>query len=337
MSATLRLVGSEVLLPEGPVVAVVGTGAVGGYYGGRLAQGGEDVRFLLRSDYAAVKERGLEVRSCDGDFHLSADRVKVYRDVREMGRGRGVDLVIVALKTTSEGLYGELIGPLVGEGTVILSIQNGLGTDERLAELFGAERVIGGLAFVCINRIGPGVIHHMSHGQVKIGEFGAGRSVRTEQIARMFVRCGVKCEVLESLKKGRWEKLIWNIPFNGLGAVMDLTTDRLIASVEGRKLIGDLMGEVMAAGRADGVTFGISTEDMISRQIRSTEGMGAYRSSMQIDRQEGRALEVEAILGEPLRRGREKGVEMPRLAALCEMARVVDGARGRTEITKITE
>jgi 2-dehydropantoate 2-reductase len=321
------MVGSEVLLPERPVIAVVGTGAVGGYYGGRLAQGGEDVRFLLRSDFAAVKERGLEVRSCDGDFVLPAERVRSFREAREMGKA---DLVIVTLKTTSEHLYGELIGPLVRDGTVILSIQNGLGTDERLAELFGAggaARVIGGLAFVCINRIGPGVIHHMSHGMVRIGEFGGGRSPRTEQIARMFVRCGVKCEVLESLKKGRWEKLIWNIPFNGLGAVMDLTTDRLIASGEGRKLIGDLMGEVMAAGRADGVTFDVSTEEMISRQIRATEGMGAYRSSMQIDRQEGRALEAEAILGEPLRRGTRAGVGMPRLAALYEMACVVDRAR----------
>ncbi|MGN6367357.1 MAG: 2-dehydropantoate 2-reductase [Phycisphaerae bacterium] len=272
-----------------------------------MALAGEEVRFLMRGDYEAVRARGLEVRSCDGDFVLPAGKVKVFREVREMGK---VDLVIVGLKTTSEGLYGELIGPLVGEGTVILSIQNGLGTDERLAELFGRERVIGGLAFVCINRVGAGVIHHMSHGIVRIGEFGGGPSARTEQIARLFVRAGIRCEVLESLKKGRWEKLVWNIPFNGLGAVMDLTTDRLIGSAEGRELVGGLMREVMAAGRADGVVFDVSTEEMIARQMRATEGMGAYRSSMQIDRQEGREMEVEAILGEPLRRGRAKGVEM---------------------------
>ena len=154
---------------------------------------------------------------------------------------------------------------------------------------------------------------------VRIGEFGGGRSARTEQIARMFVRCGVQCEVLESLKKGRWEKLVWNIPFNGLGAVMDLTTDRLIGSAEGREMIGGLMSEVMAAGRADGMTFDVSTEEMTLRQIQATEGMGAYRSSMLIDRQAGREMEVEVILGEPLRRGLAKGVEMPRLAALYEM------------------
>ena len=319
------VVGSEIVLPERPVVAVVGTGAVGGYYGGRLANCGEDVRFLMRSDYEVVRKRGLAVRSWEGDFVLPAERVRVFREAREMGTA---DLVIVALKTTSEAFYGELIGPLVGERTVILSIQNGLGTDERLAELFGAERVIGGLAFVCINRVGPGAIHHLSHGLLRIGEFGGGRSARTEQIARMFLRCGVKCEVLESLKKGRWEKLVWNIPFNGLGAVMDLTTDLLIGSAEGRELVGGLMSEVMAAGRADGVMFDVSTEEMIARQIRATEGMGAYRSSMQIDRQEAREMEVEAILGEPLRRGVARGVEMPRLAALYEMARVVNAGRG---------
>lgn len=322
------VVGPEVLLPERAVVAVIGTGAVGGYYGGRLAENGVDVRFLMRSDYEVVKQRGLEVRSCDGNFHLPADGVKAFREAREVGRA---DLVIVTLKTTSEGSYRELIEPVVGEGTVILSIQNGLGTDEKLAGLFGSDggsRVIGGLAFVCINRVAPGVIDHTSHGLVRIGEFGGGRSPRTEQIAKLFVRCGIRCEVLESLKKGRWEKLIWNIPFNGLGAVMDLTTDRLIGSAEGRKLVGELMGEVMAAGRADGVTFDLSTEEMIARQIRATEGMGAYRSSMQIDRQEGRPLEVEAILGEPLRRGTWAGAKMPQLTALYEMARVADGARG---------
>jgi 2-dehydropantoate 2-reductase len=312
------------LLPEKAVIAVVGTGAVGGYYGGRLAQAGEEVRFLMRSDYAAVTERGLEVRSCDGDFHLPADRVKAFRESKEMGVA---DLVIVALKTTCENWYEDLIGPLMGERTVILSIQNGLGTDEQLAQLFGAERVIGGLAFVCINRIGAGVINHTSHGLVRIGDFGGGRSARTEQIARLFVRSGITCEVLESLKKGRWEKLIWNIPFNGLGAVMDFTTDLLIYSGKGRKLIGELMMEVMAAGRADGVTFDLPDEEIILRQIRATEGMGAYRSSMQIDRQEGRFMEVEAILGEPLRRGEAKGVAMPRLASLYEMARVVNASR----------
>ncbi len=323
MHAKLNLVGPEVLLPEKAVIAVVGTGAVGGYYGGRLANAGEDVRFLMRGDYAAVKEGGLEVRSWEGDFVLPAGKVQVFREAREMGKAH---LVIVALKTTSENWYEELIGPVVGEGTVILSIQNGLGTDERLAELFGRERVVGGLAFVCINRIVPGVIHHMSHGLLRIGEFGGGPGARTEQIAKLFVQRGVKCEVLESLKKGRWEKLVWNIPFNGLGAVMNLTTDLLIGSAEGRALVGRLMAEVMAAGRADGVTFDVSTEEMIARQIRATEGMGAYRSSMQIDRQEGREMEVEAILGEPLRRGRAKQVEMPRLMALYEMARVVDRA-----------
>jgi 2-dehydropantoate 2-reductase len=282
------------------------------------------MHFLVRGDYEVVKEKGWRVRSCAGDFEVAPGKMRVYREAREMP---GVDLVIVALKTTSEGSYRELIGPLVREGTAILSIQNGLGSDEKLAELFGAERVLGGLAFVCINRIGPGEIHHSAHGIIRMGEFGRRGGERAEGIARMFRESGVPCEVLPDLKKGRWEKLMWNIPFNGLGAVMDLTTDRLIGSAAGREMVGRLIAEAMAAGEGDGVLFDLTVEGMVEKQIRATESMGAYRSSMLVDRQEGRAMEVEAILGEPWRRGVRAGAGVGLLGQVYAMAKVVEGER----------
>jgi len=330
-------------LPDRPRIAVVGSGAVGAYYGGRLAQHGHDVHFLVRGDFQAVKANGWTIRSCDGDFALSPGSLNVYDRPEMMPHA---DLVLVTLKTTSNEAFGRLIGPLLGEGTCILTIQNGLGNEDRLAQLFGAQRVLGGMAFVCINRIAPGVIHHIEHGLVRLGEFAArgaaagGRSTRAESIAALFGDAGIRCQAIDDLRRGRWEKLVWNVPFNGLGAVLDWTTDRLIATEQGRALVQGLMREVIAAARADGADLAaedgpapsadpadaaqLNAEDriaaIISRQIEHTLTMGAYMTSMQIDRREGRPLEVESILGEPLRRAREARVETPLLYALYEMA-----------------
>jgi 2-dehydropantoate 2-reductase len=309
---------------ERPTIAVVGAGAVGGYYGARLAQHGHDVHFLLRGDYDAVRSRGLVVQSCDGDFSLPTQAVRAYDDPRRMPKA---DLVVVTLKSTSNDQFGRLVSPLVKDGTAILTLQNGLGNEERLAELFRESSVLGGMAFVCINRVSPGVIRHTDHGIIRLGDFTRpSRSPRAGRIAAMFNASRIKCEVLDDLRWGRWQKLTWNIPFNGLGAAFDLTTDRLIAGDDGRRLVAELIREVIAAARADGVEL---PESLVETQINNTSTMGPYRSSMQVDRQEGRPMEVEAILGEPLRRAKARGVATPVLEALYRAARVVDAARPR--------
>ncbi|HEV8377470.1 MAG TPA: 2-dehydropantoate 2-reductase, partial [Tepidisphaeraceae bacterium] len=205
-----------------PVIAVVGAGAVGAYYGGRLAQHGQDVHFLLRSDYAAVAKNGWTIRSCHGDFTLPPGSMHVYEKPGRMPRA---DLVIVTLKATANDQYQSLIAPLLKESTQILTLQNGLGNEDRLAELFGPQRILGGLAFTCIYRIAPGVIDHIDHGYIRLGEFVESGTKRAKAIAMMFNSSKVRCDVLSSLRAGRWEKLVWNIPFNGLGAALDLATD----------------------------------------------------------------------------------------------------------------
>jgi len=216
-------------LPPRPTIAVIGAGAVGAYYGGRLAQHGHDVHFLLRSDYAAVKERGWTIRSCDGDFTLPARAVHAYDDPAKMPQA---DLVIVTLKTTANDGFEPLIRPLLKPTTTILTLQNGLGNEERLAELFGAEKVLGGMCFVCINRIDPGVVHHIAEGTITLGEFRPSRTDRLERLADTLRNSKIAARTLPDLRCGRWEKLVWNIPFNGLGALLDVTTDRLINRVE---------------------------------------------------------------------------------------------------------
>lgn len=302
-------------------IVVIGAGAVGGYYGARLIRAGHDVHFLLRSDYQIVKREGLLIRSRDGDFHLGPSQVHVYDDPNALPPA---DLVIVALKTTYNHLLEPLIRPVVKQDTAILTLQNGLGNEERLADLFGPHRIFGGVAFVCINRVAPGVIQHIDHGLIQLGEFEGCPGDRARAIARMFRGSGVACDVLDDLRSGRWGKLVWNIPFNGLGAVLDLSTDRLIENESGVQIVRTLMQEVIAAAEAVGAKM---PADAIERQLRNTRTMGAYRSSMQTDRQQGRPLEVEAIIGEPLRQARSAGVPTPMLEMLYHLTRLVDGQK----------
>jgi 2-dehydropantoate 2-reductase len=312
-------------LPAKPVIAVVGVGAVGGYYGGKLVRAGHNVRLLLRSDYDAVRANGLTIRSdIEPGFSLTPEELHIYRDPGDVPKP---DVVLIALKAIGNSAYESLIRPMLKEDTLLLTIQNGLGNEDQLADLFGAERIVGGMAFVCIHRLSPGVIHHIDHGFLKVGEYArpgtvvAGTSPRVEQIAALFRSAGIRCDVLDNLRQGRWEKLVWNIPFNGLGATMDLATDRLLATEPGRALVRDIMKEVVEIAAADGAAL---DPEVIDRQITHTATMGAYQSSMQVDRRAGRALEVEAILGEPLRRAAMLNIAVPRLQMLYRMASLID-------------
>lgn len=308
------------MLPQRPAIAVIGTGAIGGYYGARLAQHGHDVHFLFRGDFEHVRRGGLVVRSCRGDFVLPPERLRAYRDPAAMPPA---DLVIVALKATANHLYEPLIRPVLKEGTAILTLQNGLGNEERLSEIFGAGRIMGGLCFVCINRVAPGIIHHMDYGLVCIGEFAGGASARLRQVADMFAASNIECRTLDDLRRGRWEKLTWNVPFSGLSAVLDVTTDRIIGSPEGERLAREIIGEVIAAARGAGVEL---PDSIVDERIEQTRRMVPYKTSMQIDREVGRPMEVEAILGEPLRAAQRAGVSTPRMAMLYQMARLLDSA-----------
>src|SRR2546428_1487113 len=192
-------------------VAVVGCGAVGSYYGGKLCRAGHEVHFLLRSDYDVVRNQGVAIRSRHGDFHVQPQAASHPKEI-------GVaDLVLIGLKTTANSRLPELIPPLVGPSTVVVTLQNGLGNEEQLAKTVAPEKILGGLCFVCLNRTEPGVIHHIDHGAVVLGEFGRTPQPRTHQIASLFRNAGISCSVTENLVQAHWEKLTWNIPFNGLG------------------------------------------------------------------------------------------------------------------------
>ena len=312
-------------------IAVVGCGALGSFYGAKLCRVGEEVHFLLRSDYEAVRHRGVTIRSYEGDFHAQP---RCARRPAEVGPS---DLVLIGLKTTANDQFRQLLPPLVGPQTTVLTLQNGLGNEERLAEIFSAEQIMGGLAFVCLNRIEPGLIHHIDHGRIVMGEFVGSPVPRTHQIADMFQRAQVPCDVTNNLALSHWDKLTWNIPFNGLGvassagyeAVMSgaitndcrepcLTTDRLLADPRWNKVVRAVMAELVHAAQKIGLPLG---KEIIEQQIARTLTMGAYKPSTVLDFERGQPLELETMFLEPVRRAHEAGAHTPRLANLVNVLR----------------
>lgn len=290
-------------------IAVVGAGAVGAFYGARLARTGEAVSFLLRSDLAAVRARGYTIRAPDGGFRLAP--VAASGSAAEIGP---VDLVVIGIKATGNPALEQLLPPLLHEGTALLLLQNGLGGDEWLAERFGAGRVLGGLCFVCLNRVAPGVIECYHAGSVSLGEFGRPVGPRATAIVAAFRRAGIDCRAADDLAGMRWRKLVWNVPFNGLTiAAGGVATDRVMADPELLAETRALMREVQRAAAAHGVAI---PDEFLEQQIAVTAPMGAYKPSSLIDFLDGRPVEVEAIWGEPLRRAEAAGVAMPRLRAL---------------------
>jgi 2-dehydropantoate 2-reductase len=292
-------------------IAVVGAGALGSYYGAKLARQGADVRFLMRADLEVVRRDGLRVREQGEEWSVPA---QAFGSTAEIGP---VDLVIIGLKTTANADLDQLIPALLHERTLLLTLQNGLGNEERLAERWGSERVLGGLCFVCLNRVAPGVTEHYGHGTLSLGEFGRAPMERTQVIGEMFSKAGVETHVVENLITERWRKLVWNIPFNGLSiASGGRTCDQLLADAGLRAQVRALMIETIAAAGALGHSI---PESFADYQIERTYPMGPYKPSSMIDWQLGRAVEVESIWGEPWRQGSTAGAALPKLELLYRL------------------
>ncbi len=305
-------------LPPNYRIAVIGAGAIGSYYGGWLAYRGRDVHFLIRSGYDEITGRGIRIRGRDrkAGFHLA--KVRAHRTTESIGP---CDLVLIALKTTNNDALLDLVPPLLHEKTALLTLQNGLGNEEFLAQHFGAGRVMGALCFICLNRTAPGVIDQFDRGYLRLGELGGFPKARTYNLVHEFKRCGIVCSAVKNLARERWRKLVWNIPFNGLTIVSGgVTTVEILANDSWRLEALALMKEVIAAANALGHRLPAA---IASQQIKRTETMGEYKPSTLLDFQAGRPFELEAIWGEPLRRGKTAGAQLPRLADLYEQLRAM--------------
>jgi 2-dehydropantoate 2-reductase len=301
--------------------AILGTGALGGFYGAKLQKSGLEVHYLLKSDYQQVSEQGLIIESKDGDFTLS--QVNAYNNVDKMPQ---CDVVIVSLKTTQNQLLPDLLPPIVKDDGVVLVLQNGLGIEAEIAEIVSNVHVIGGLCFLCSNKVAPGHIHHLDYGQITLGEYtsnyqSTGITKKMQEIAADFENAGISIELLEDLLLGRWKKLVWNIPYNGLSVILDARTDELMTDIHTRQLVESLMWEVVAGAKSTGRTI---SESFVQTMLDYTVKMKPYRTSMKIDFDEKRPLEIEAIFGNPLRKAAAEGVNLQQIRCLYQQLKFLD-------------
>ena len=299
-------------LPDKPRIAIVGAGALGCYYGARLAKAGNDVHFLVRSGRAAIVARGIRIKTPTERIHVK--KIHAYATTAEIGP---CDLVIIALKATANDMLAKLLPPLLGPNTLVLTLQNGLGVEEPVAAAVGAEHVLGAICFIGCMRKAPGVVDCSFPGMMAVGEFGRPTQSRTKEVARLFEKAGVKCTAQDNLEEMRWRKLVWNVPFNGLAiAGGGITTDILIADEGLRALARRLMEEVVEAA----AKFGhVIPRSFLDQQFERTALLGKYSPSSLIDFREGRSIELDEIWGEPVRRAKLVGVPVPRLEMLYSL------------------
>lgn len=301
-----------------PRIGVIGTGAIGGFYGVMLARAGYDVHFLLRSEYDAVRRHGITMES-QVHGELTLPQVQAYDDVKAMPP---CDWLLVGAKSTSNDALAPIIAQAAAPGAKVLLLQNGLNNEERMrSHLPEHLHLIGGLCYVCLYRKGPGVVVHQDNGMIDLAyhsgqaDASAQKTIIAEG-ADMFREAGLKARELDSLDAGRWQKLVWNAPFNGASVVLNAGTQALLASQASRQLIHDLMQEIIGAAAACGYAM---SESLADKMIAGTVRMPDYLPSMYHDWLHKRPMELESLYREALQLAAAVGYNMPRTEALLNM------------------
>ena len=288
--------------------AIIGTGAVGGFYGGKLANAGKDVHFLLHSDYEYVKKNGLQINSCDGSFHIAAPNV--YNNTLDMPKA---DIVIVALKTTRNHLLNQLLPPLLHKETLVLLIQNGIGPEPELQKHFPDLYLAAGLAFICSAKTEPGRVNHQCYGSINIGNYSCKNEILFKTMIADFIEAGIKTAEIE-YNEARWKKAVWNMPFNGMTVVMNAQTNELLAHPATMQLIRRQMFEVIGAAKALGVKN--IDESFADKMIENTLNMTPYSPSMKLDYDFHRPMEIEYLYSNAIAEAHRIGYSMPCLEML---------------------
>ena len=296
---------------------IIGTGAIGGYYGSKLAYSGQEVHFLFHKDYEYVRDHGLQVDSCDGSFHL--DQVNAYQRTADMPK---CDVVLVGLKTINNHLLSELLPPLLHERTVVVLIQNGIGVEADVQQMFPDVQLVAGLAFICSAKTEPGLVSHQCYGSINLGNYSCKDENLFNAILDDFTNAGIQAASVP-YEEARWKKAVWNMPFNGMTVALNTRTDLLLKNPSTRQLIRDLMMEVVGASRALGIS-GVD-EAFVEKMIQMTDEMTPYSPSMKLDFDFHRQMEIHYLYTRPIEIAREAGFRMSKLEMLEAELRFLQG------------
>lgn len=329
------------MLSKKKTIAIIGTGAVGGYYGARLDEAGHDVVFHMRGEnFEEAKKTGLKVISPDGDMHIAPDRLRAYSTVEEMAAANGgaaFDWVLVALKSTAMDLIPDMLEPLVDKATTRVGLMmNGLVEDEllRLLQLRGIEchSMYGGMAFLCAERTAPARVEHTRYGPIAFGvAFTTSSSDDHEQhVKDLFTNTVVAVSLDKHLLHGRWKKMMVNLAFNGLCVAMGgVTVDKIAADPVRRKLAETIMDEAACIGNADmAQVYGSGNFELLGDKEKTAmmqwcDGVGKFAPSTMVDFMHGRPMEIRFLFREPLIRAARLGVECPALESLVQQIQCI--------------
>ncbi len=295
-------------------IGIIGTGAVGGYYGALLVQNGFDVHFLLRSDFEYVRDNGLLVESKNGDFAL--DTVNAYSCSEDMPE---CDILIVALKTTHNDLLKSILPGIIKKNGIVVALQNGLNIEKDISEILPGATIIGGLCFLCSNKVGPGHIRHMDYGSIRLGQYlkddsVAGVTNELKIISDIFTKATIPIHLAENLGKARWEKLVWNMGFNGTTVILNATTDQIMKNKFAREMVNEIMIEVIQGARI----CGFEIEDSFAEiMLNATQQMIDYSPSMKLDYDDGRPMEIDSIYWRPIQESAKHDFDMQKSRVLA--------------------
>ncbi len=287
---------------------IIGTGAIGGYYGAKLAHAGQEVHFLLHSDYEYVKQHGLQVDSCDGSFHL--DDVNAYQRPEDMPV---CDVVLVCLKSVNNSKLPALLPPLLHDRTLVVLIQNGIGVEEDVQKMFPDVQLAAGLAFICSSKTQPGIVSHQCYGSINLADYSCRDEALIQAVVDEFREAGIETGLVE-YHEARWKKAVWNMPFNGMTVALHTQTDLLLKNKSTRQLIREQMMEVVTTAQHLGVKN--IDESFVDKMIEMTDVMTPYSPSMRLDYDFHRPMEIYYIYSRPLEIAREADCRMPKLEML---------------------
>ncbi|VXC64081.1 2-dehydropantoate 2-reductase [Pseudomonas sp. 8Z] len=303
-------------------IGIIGTGAIGGFYGVMLAQAGFDVHFLLRSEYMTVAEHGLRLNSrVHGEMHLQ--HVQAYTRAEDMP---ACDWVLVGAKTTANAELAPLINRIAAPGACVVLLQNGLGVEAALQPLLDdGLHLLGGLCYICVHRSAPGVVEHQALGAINLAYHSGPASsadvqALVEEGAEMFRAAGLDSQTMANLEQTRWQKLVWNVPYNGLSVLLNADTRAMMRNPDSRALIRDLMLEVVQAAQALGLSM---PENYADKLLAATDRMPDYLPSMYHDFAQHRPAELQAIYAAPLEAATAVGQDMPKVRALYQVLRFI--------------
>jgi 2-dehydropantoate 2-reductase len=291
-------------------ILIIGAGAVGSFYGARLASVGVEMTIWCRSDYDFVKKNGIKIESYLGDYHFSPH--KVIKNLDEVDDE--FDYILIATKALPSIDICGLIKNILRPKTKIILVQNGIHIEKNIAQSFPNNELISAIAFVASSRKSLGVVHHQAYGKITIGTYNGKTSEALEFLANLWQKSGIEVEISDKILFERWKKLVWNGAFNPLSVILHgKNTLEILNNDLAMNLVKNIMKEICELAKADNCEL---PADVIEKNIIATQQMKPYKTSMLLDFEAGRQMEVEAILGNAVKFAQSKSILIPYLSTI---------------------